>query len=147
MQAANAGGSEAYPLTRQVNRVIITPMQLIGMLDSPLVRRVAATMRMSSGPGVIALAFLLPSLSLATTVIVSDNDGQPLATAMVTRTVIAADIVDTSDNGYPKPGLVNKVAPQHTRFTDAAVLRRSIPWTSQVSAASAFASKALPMRQ
>jgi streptogramin lyase len=95
-------------------------MQLIGMLDSPLVRRVAATMRMSSGPGVIALAFLLPSLSLATTVIVSDNDGQPLATAMVTRTVIAADIVDTSDNGYPKPGLVNKVAPQHTRFTDAA---------------------------
>jgi hypothetical protein len=37
---------------------------------------------------------------------------------MVTRTIAGADSVDTSDNGYPIPGFINAVAPQHTRFTD-----------------------------
>lgn len=38
---------------------------------------------------------------------------------MVTRTIAGNDVVDTSDNGYPKPGFINSVMPQHTRFTDA----------------------------
>jgi len=84
-------------------------MQLVGMFDSPFVRCL-----------VIVTAYLLSISALATTVAVTDNTGRPLATAMVTRSVLAGDDVDTSDNGYPKPGLVNKVAPQHTRFTDAA---------------------------
>jgi streptogramin lyase len=37
---------------------------------------------------------------------------------MVTRTISGSDVVDTSDNGYPKPGLTNSVVPQQTRFTD-----------------------------
>lgn len=56
----------------------------------------------------------------AATLTVTDGEGNPLATAMVTRIVQGADVVDTSDNGYPRPGLVNRVTPQHTRFTDAA---------------------------
>lgn len=58
-----------------------------------------------------------PALSVAATINVTDNDGNPLQTAMVTRTVIGADVVDTSDNGYPEVGFVNRVSPQHTRFT------------------------------
>ncbi len=63
------------------------------------------------------LACLLCVASQAATIEVKDDDGVPLATAMVTRTVAGADSVDTSDNGYPKPGFINMVAPQHTRFT------------------------------
>lgn len=69
--------------------------------------------------GAIVIAWLLPAAALATTVVVTGVDDAPLATAMVTRIVIGADIVDTSDNGYPKPGFKNFVVPQHTRFTDA----------------------------
>jgi len=63
-------------------------------------------------------ACLLSIASQAATIEVTDSDGTPLATAMVTRTIPGADSVDTSDNGYPKPGFINLVAPQHTRFTD-----------------------------
>jgi len=84
-------------------------MRMIGLLDSPFVRRA----------GITALVCLFPVAALAATVVVSGIDGLPLATAMVTRSVAGADIVDTSDNGYPKPGFVNSVVPQHTRFTGA----------------------------
>jgi streptogramin lyase len=90
-------------------------MQLIGMLDRPFVRRVAICREFL----LAALVCLLPISTLATTIVVTDNKGQPLATAMVTRSMAAGDDVDTSDNGYPQPGVVNTVAPQHTRFTDA----------------------------
>ena len=56
---------------------------------------------------------------MAATVVVTDAEGNPLATAMVTQTVSDNDVVDTSDNGYPEPGVTNKVAPQRTRFTAA----------------------------
>jgi virginiamycin B lyase len=65
-----------------------------------------------------ALACLLPVWSVAATVTVTDTDGLPLATAMVTRSIAGADVVDTSDNGYPRPGIVNSAAPQQTRFTN-----------------------------
>jgi len=64
-------------------------------------------------------ACFLSVASQAATINVKDSDGAPLATAMVTRKVAGADSVDTSDNGYPKPGFINMVVPQHTRFTDA----------------------------
>ena len=65
------------------------------------------------------LASLLPASLLATTLVVTGDDGNPLPTAMVTRSIVGADVVDTSDNGYPAPGLINSVVPQHTRFTNA----------------------------
>jgi len=64
-------------------------------------------------------ACFLSVASQAATINVKNSDGAPLATAMVTRKVAGADSVDTSDNGYPKPGFINMVVPQHTRFTDA----------------------------
>ncbi|NIL92864.1 MAG: hypothetical protein GTO71_00120, partial [Woeseiaceae bacterium] len=69
---------------------------------------------------VVVLLLLCPMSPFAATLTVTDGEGNPLATAMVTRIVQGADVVDTSDNGYPRPGLVNRVTPQHTRFTDAA---------------------------
>lgn len=66
---------------------------------------------------IVAVALLLPALAPAATIVVKDEQGSPVATAMVTRMIRGADSVDTSDNGYPRPGIVNRVAPQHTRFT------------------------------
>ncbi len=65
------------------------------------------------------IAFLLTGVANAATVIVTDSAGQPLATAMVTRSAPGQDVVDTSDNGYPKPDLINTAVPQHTLFTGA----------------------------
>ena len=68
---------------------------------------------------IAVLASLLPVSSIATTLVVTGGDGEPLSTVMVTRSIAGADVVDTSDNGYPAPGLTNSVVPQHTRFTNA----------------------------
>jgi streptogramin lyase/mono/diheme cytochrome c family protein len=38
---------------------------------------------------------------------------------MVTRSVPGVDVVATSDNGYPPPGVINVAVPQHTRFTNS----------------------------
>ena len=65
----------------------------------------------------ILLVFLLPAWSWAATVVVTGNDGQPLSTAMVTRSVAGRDVIDTSDNGYPPPGVTNSVVPQRTLFS------------------------------
>jgi streptogramin lyase len=67
---------------------------------------------------VLALLVFLPAFASAATITVTDEQGEPLATAMVTRIVIGAVTVDTSDNGYPRPGVINTALPQHTRFTD-----------------------------
>ncbi|MGI9294707.1 MAG: hypothetical protein ACR2PS_12055, partial [Pseudomonadales bacterium] len=37
---------------------------------------------------------------------------------MATRTLSGGTKSDTSDNGYPREGIVNKTAPQVTRFTN-----------------------------
>ncbi len=67
---------------------------------------------------VVFLALLLPVVASAATVTVTDENGEPLETAMVTRLIVGDTFVDTSDNGYPRPGGVNKELPQHTRFTN-----------------------------
>jgi streptogramin lyase len=66
----------------------------------------------------LILLALLPATSLSATVTVTDESGEPLATAMVTRIVVGESFVDTSDNGYPRPGVINTALPQHTRFSD-----------------------------
>ena len=67
---------------------------------------------------IIANQLLLPLPQFAATITVTDEGGEPLATAMVTRIVVGEAFVDTSDNGYPRPGVINTAIPQHSRFTD-----------------------------
>lgn len=64
------------------------------------------------------LVFQVPVVR-AQTVRVTDTGGNPVATAMVSRTVSGSDTVDTSDNGYPKEGVINRVTARVTRFTGA----------------------------
>ncbi len=66
----------------------------------------------------IVAVLLLPVVLPAATITVTDSDGEPLPLAMVTRSVAGADLVATSDNGYPPPGVINRVAPQQSRFTN-----------------------------
>jgi len=67
----------------------------------------------------VLLVCFLPVASQATSLLVKDQDGEVLSAAMVTRSVAGQDVVDTSDNGYPPPGVINTATPQHTKFTDA----------------------------
>jgi hypothetical protein len=67
----------------------------------------------------MCIASLHCASALAQVVQVVDQDGKAIATAMVTRTQPGADIFDTSDNGYPEEGFVNRVVPRQTRFTNA----------------------------
>ena len=66
------------------------------------------------------LATMLGTLSSATTLVVTDPAGQPLAIAMVRERPAGGPNLDTSDNGYQAPGVARTVAPEVTRFTDAA---------------------------
>jgi len=50
---------------------------------------------------------------------VREPDGTPVATAMVTRTFVEGARHDTSDNGYPAEGTVNRARPEVSRFSDA----------------------------
>jgi len=69
---------------------------------------------------VIALLTLgLGAPSRATTLTVTDPAGQPLATVMVRERAADGPQLDTSDNGYPAPGVARLVAPEVTRFSDA----------------------------
>ena len=70
-----------------------------------------------------ATALLLIALSapsFATTLTVSGTDGQPLATVMVRERSVDGPNPDTSDGGYPAPGVPYVVVPEITRFSDAA---------------------------
>jgi outer membrane protein assembly factor BamB/mono/diheme cytochrome c family protein len=67
----------------------------------------------------VLVALLLPAVLPAATITVTNAAGEPLSLAMVTRTVPGSGNADTSDNGYPQPGIVNQATPQHTRFTNA----------------------------
>lgn len=51
---------------------------------------------------------------------VSDAGGAPLATAMVREVAAKPQPLDTSDHGYPAPGVARTVDVDITRFTDAA---------------------------
>jgi streptogramin lyase len=65
------------------------------------------------------LATMLGTLSSATTLVVTDPAGGPLATAMVRERPAGGPNLDTSDNGYQAPGVARTVAPEVARFTDA----------------------------
>lgn len=56
----------------------------------------------------------------AATLTVTDAAGQALATAMVREVAARPRARDTSDNGYPAPGVARTVDVDITRFTDAA---------------------------
>jgi len=61
----------------------------------------------------------LSAPSFATHLTVTDPAGQPLATVMVRERPADGPQLDTSDNGYPAPGVARTVAPEVTRFSDA----------------------------
>ena len=62
---------------------------------------------------------MLPATLQAATISVTDADGEPVPLVMVTRTVPGAGSADSSDNGYPRPGVVNTAVPEQSRFTNA----------------------------
>jgi len=66
------------------------------------------------------LLMVLSADSFGTTLTVADPTGQPLALVMVRERPAAGPNLDTSDNGYPAPGVARTVAPELTRFSDAA---------------------------
>ena len=76
---------------------------------SPVAQRFAAAL--------LLLAFSVPSFT--TTLTVTGPSGQPLATVMVRERRADGPNLDTSDNGYPAPGVARFVAPEITRFSDA----------------------------
>jgi streptogramin lyase len=65
------------------------------------------------------LSMLLSASSFAVTLTVTDPTGQPLATVMVRERPAGGPNLDTSDNGYPAPGVARTVVPELTRFSDA----------------------------
>ena len=66
------------------------------------------------------LILALGAPAVATTLTVTDPAGQPLATVMVRERRADGPNLDTSDNGYQAPGVARTVAPEITRFSDAA---------------------------
>ena len=64
------------------------------------------------------LALCTPAF--AVTLVITDPAGQPLPTVMVRERPAAGPGLDTSDDGYPAPGVPHTVAPEITRFSDAA---------------------------
>lgn len=65
------------------------------------------------------LSLVTAAPAFATTLIVSDPSGQPLATVMVRERRADGPNLDTSDNGYQAPGITRIVSPEITRFADA----------------------------
>jgi len=79
-------------------------------------RRAGSTLNLFLAAAVAALA----TPSFAVTLVVSDPTGQPLATVMVRERPAGGPKLDTSDDGYPAPGVANTVLPEITRFSDEA---------------------------
>jgi len=67
-----------------------------------------------------ALSMLLfAAISHATDIQVTDAQGNPVSTAMVTASPLQLPPADLSDDGYPPHGVTNTAAVTLTRFTDA----------------------------
>jgi len=62
---------------------------------------------------------ILAPLAEATTLLVKNAQGEPLAQVMVTRTPLEQPPADLSDDGYAPHGVTNTSASVVTRFTDA----------------------------
>ena len=67
-----------------------------------------------------ALLLALCAPAFATTITVTDPAGAPVATAMVRERPADGPNLDTSDEGYPAPGVTHVVAPEITGLSDAA---------------------------
>jgi hypothetical protein len=66
--------------------------------------------------GVAALlALALGTTAGAATLTVTDSAGEPLATVMVRERRVGGPALDTSDDGYPAPGVTQVVAPGRCR--------------------------------
>ena len=65
------------------------------------------------------LVLVLGTTADAATLTVTDPSGDALATVMVRERRVGGPALDTSDDGYPAPGVTQIVAPEITRFTDA----------------------------
>ena len=68
----------------------------------------------------LVLAGICALDATAAELIVRDTRGMPLSGAMVSRSFVPGEPADTSDNGYPAPGMRNIARPETTRFTDQA---------------------------
>lgn len=68
----------------------------------------------------LVLAGICALDAAAAELIVRDTRGMPLSGAMVSRSFVPGEPADTSDNGYPAPGVRNITRPETTRFTDQA---------------------------
>ena len=69
----------------------------------------------------LATLLLFASLpTLAAPLLVTDQQGAPIAQAMVTRTPLDVPTADLRDDGYAPDGVTNTAATTITRFTDAA---------------------------
>ena len=63
---------------------------------------------------------LVAQTSLGDTLTISNQQGQPLAQVMVTRTPLEVPAADLSDDGYTPHGMTNTSPTVITRFSDAA---------------------------
>ena len=68
---------------------------------------------------IVPLLLLVAGPAPAATLVVSDTSGQALATVMVRERRADGPDLDTSDDGYPAPGVTHIVAPEITRFSDS----------------------------
>ncbi|WP_212744518.1 Vgb family protein [Thalassotalea litorea] len=62
--------------------------------------------------------FLITSTAHAATVMVTDENNQPLPQVMVMQTPVEGFVLDKSDMGYPPERRLNRSNTVHTRFTD-----------------------------
>jgi len=69
--------------------------------------------------GILALLAGVALSAQAADFQVKGSDGKPLALVMVTRTATKPPAVDTSDNGYAAPGVLQHGTFEYTRFSDA----------------------------
>ncbi len=89
-------------------------------LRGHVMRRTASNLKRILATATATLAIAAPAFAFATTLVVTDPAGQPLATAMVRERPVGGPNLDTSDDGYPEPGVSSTVHPEITRFGDAA---------------------------
>jgi streptogramin lyase len=71
------------------------------------------------GLSAIATASVLGTPAVAASIAIQGEDGQPLATVMVSRQPVKPAVVDTSDNGYPASGKPQSAFVEIARFTDS----------------------------
>lgn len=77
------------------------------------------------------LTILSNNVMAATKVLVVDEQGLPVANAMVTQSPLMGHVLDISDSGYPPHGKLNIADASYTHFTDATGLVTFATYPSQ----------------